>query len=92
MSAKKQTSALQLAQKEPDQSSESQLPVKRKTATSPRIAVSTKNVSACLLRISWFWLALILTADKACGVSAGSGTGQSLCVEKSNQPEHLGEL
>ena len=28
MSVKKQTSALQLAQKEPDQSSESQLPVK----------------------------------------------------------------
>ena len=55
MSAKKQTSALQLAQKEPDQSSESQLPVKGKTATSPGIAVSTKNVSACLLKISWFW-------------------------------------
>ena len=55
MSAKKQTSALQLAQKVPDQSNESQLPVKSESATSLRLAVSTKSVSACLLRISWFW-------------------------------------
>ena len=47
MSAKKQTSALQLAQKVPDQSNESQLPV-------------SKNVFASLLRISWFFWDFLL--------------------------------